>query len=318
MKTRQKTPFSRPTLLCFCLCLVFLGACAESDKTSQIRNQNPLGTPGLTSDSSPLSQGMRAVDIDKKAAQASYRKESLQAFKDETTSITPTPLVKWHHDGSINDQMAITHIDRDGMSGRTCGLDAAFETLKERMEDCKKLELNWSGQASAMQGEGNWSLMVRTLDGKEVWYDQRTQLLWSDSLGQSNWCQASGNREIPNELSKINCLAAGQLADFCTNPSNRPLSDEHLQAMGYLDTNLVKWRLPTRNDFFMAETNGLRFIHPSKNYRYWTATIAAENRDQSWIFSLTNGQVWPHQRDQSDFNGEPVHTLCIGRIKEAL
>ena len=54
----------------------------------------------------------------------------------------------------------------------------------------------WDGAVQGNAGQGKWRLVTRNGANKEVWRDERTQLVWSSkATTTTNWCQASGNQQ---------------------------------------------------------------------------------------------------------------------------
>lgn len=95
-----------------------------------------------------------------------------------------------------------------------CGTMQA--TIDGRIADCSLVNgaaAMWSGAQEGNAGHGDWKLVTKIANGnagKEVWRDERTQLLWSDNLSNINgsgvptggtsqqnfgWCFASGNTQ---------------------------------------------------------------------------------------------------------------------------
>ncbi len=98
--------------------------------------------------------------------------------------------------------------DDDGYLGSTCryarrpntNCGASQDTILDRIADCAKKNPNsasWNGALECNRGQGQWRLVTRIEDNKEVWQDQQTDQIWSSALGtQVNWCQASGNTQL--------------------------------------------------------------------------------------------------------------------------
>ncbi len=93
--------------------------------------------------------------------------------------------------------------DDDGYTGgsvtyatrptQVCG--TVQDTVEARVTHCALQNTtlaSWDGSVSGNAGQGLWKLV--TYNGThEVWRDERTKLLWSDHLGQTNWCRATGS-----------------------------------------------------------------------------------------------------------------------------
>ncbi len=172
--------------------------------------------------------------------------------------------------------------------------------------------------------------------GREVWQDQRTGLLWSSKVAENlNWCKASGSNNIVN-----NPAAQDDPSDYCDNaayqttgtgPADKAISacfeessffttvDDtgDIDSLGKAGLNLtstpvVAWRLPTRDDYLVADVNGLRHVLPDAGndfgYWEWTATIESNNRTKAWQFSTWDGALSTYLARDGDSN-----VRCVGR-----
>src|SRR5690606_13122647 len=143
-----------------------------------------------------------------------------------------------------------------------------------RISDClskNTSRASWEGASQGENGEATWKLV--TYDGTyEVWRDERTKLLWSDDLGQSNWCRAAGNREIGSTATpdftgfcesgtyqnqttpQSYCVEASDLAPIAAG-ENWPSGSTYHGAKGGMGKNNgnVRWRLPTIYDWMQAQ-----------------------------------------------------------------
>jgi hypothetical protein len=245
-------------------------------------------------------------------------------------------------------------LDSDGHGGSevtkasrpttACGMTQA--TLDARIADCVTRNAGnatWNGATHGIGGEGTWSLVTAFLPAgangdpcaglcEEVWRDNRTGLVWSDWLGsasntRSTWCPASGNVENVG----VNCLpGAGQQPNpaqsWCaesaglTTPSTYDPEKGGMRATATGTSPSVRWRLPTRRDFMMADLNGLRFVVPHSTSYYWTSTLYSGNDDRAWRFEGDYGQVF---YDAQLYGGDGViaddrtssqsRVRCVGR-----
>lgn len=203
----------------------------------------------------------------------------------------------------------------------------------------------WNGAVNGISGEGSWTLVTvysaaaGDVDGTtcgtaantcyEVWRDDRTGLLWSDKLEDSagaattyNWCHASGN----SNATGVN--ASYREADpsgYCnsgtyqnqTNPISLCFEDTGFTTSTALDpmkgnmhkhsgSATVKWRLPTRHDFEIAEHNGIRHVLPNMASYFWSASVVSFSRNSAWRFYGGYGNVYNVTR----FNTSGVR--CVG------
>lgn len=190
---------------------------------------------------------------------------------------------------------------------KDCGTNSAHNTLLLKVEDCdaqNTTEAKKVGHQFGNSGEGNWFLVVRTSTGKEVWYDQRTQMLWSDNLGKAdNWCKASGNTE--NVSGVIDCDSDNSLSDDLCGDN----TTAYKEAKGNLEA-LVTWRLPTRSDWLTADINGLKFAISDSDTDYWSATGSQRDLAKAWIYNAHTGLSMIDSRSKNDYS-----VRCIGTFK---
>lgn len=178
---------------------------------------------------------------------------------------------------------SVTRPDTSGIS--SCGSTQA--TIEARIASCN---LTWDGGVLGKTGEGKWSLVTK-LNGKEVWRDERTGMLWSDDLGDFNWCQASGNTE---NTEYGDCSAGAESGLQPAVPVSVCSEGAGLNSDGYDDQKgnmrkavsanapSVTWRLPSRMDYFQGYSNGMGYVLPSFEGNFWTATVVAIYR--GWAF----------------------------------
>jgi len=100
-------------------------------------------------------------------------------------------------------------------AGRPTIVCGAVGTTEERIADCATAngaKAIWEGAKYGKGSEGDWKLVTLTNDGArnwEVWRDERTRLLWSDSTfhvatafgNKYNWFQAAGYAKNASTLS---------------------------------------------------------------------------------------------------------------------
>jgi hypothetical protein len=215
--------------------------------------------------------------------------------------------------------------------GRPATVCGSSGTIEERVSDCYSKNGNkafYSGKNYGQSGEGDWKLVTRTSGGYEVWRDERTKLIWSDSLISGyNWCQAAGyssNSDTTSVTGGYTCQAGegGSL-----QPSFTPISvcaDASLLAglngvstyvtpssengpKGNLSVPSVKWRLPTIEDWKLADVNGIRKVLPNMDTWFWSASSYSSVVDYAWGFYGGNGSLSSYVRSV-DFS-----VRCVGR-----
>ncbi len=207
-----------------------------------------------------------------------------------------------------------------------CGL---IGTLPEREADCKTKNLNsvWSGRDKSLTGYNQWTLIVRRAAGIEVWRDDLTGLIWSSRVGKDNWCVAAGNAQSDDPHAICNQSAQQidfpEAQSFCSeqNTIPHPATLENWEAalyspgkggMGKNSVPSLRWRLPTKNDYLLAEANGIRFVLPdmitSPSSTEWTATAYSAHRNYAWGFTNVTGAFNP-----SYLRTTKLHIRCVGR-----
>lgn len=157
----------------------------------------------------------------------------------------------------------------------------------------------------------------------EVWRDEQTSLIWSDKTRSNyNWYRAAGYARPENESveatgfsSEPNTLVkppydlsrSGWSADQAMMQPSRPVSvctdvvDGKLVAgdsddRGYIYVNPesafkarlgvnenVNWKLPSIDDYKLADTNGMRKVLPNMDYTFWSSS-SNFGSGYAWIF----------------------------------
>ena len=153
------------------------------------------------------------------------------------------------------------------------------------MIDCKTKNpktYKWLAKTNGISGEGDWQLVMKS-QKIIIWQDLTTGLIWSDQLADSfSWTIASGN-----------------------DTQNSPCGTENnSNALSNFGAQEISWRLPTRNDFLMADINGARFVLSNNKAKYWTAS--AINEQQAWAIEQDSGIL-------SASDAENTHLVrCVG------
>lgn len=215
---------------------------------------------------------------------------------------------------------AVTYSTRPTVS---CG--TAQPTVADRIAHCASLNgvnATWDGAVNGNNAQGEWKLV--TFNGThEVWRDERTKLLWSDALGATNWCRASGvsGGGPYGQVDPSGYCNSGVNQDqttpesWCTEDvgfATPAIYDSMKGGMRWTATAsapAVRWRLPTRTDFLQAEIDGIRFAVPNSIAVYWTSTMVSFDRQYASSFYGTFGGVF-----SVDFrNISTPKVRCIGR-----
>ncbi len=225
---------------------------------------------------------------------------------------------------------------------KECGTDG---TIAEKIKDCSLKNSQWAtydGPKAGNENEAVWSLVtvLKKQNQFEVWLDQKTNRLWSDKTQASyNWYRAVGYAK-PKDISilesqfaaepglkdtsapfKINViLQPKNPISVCTSPKELSLKNEfhytyegptkeNLDFKGNLNEESVSWSVPSRDDWMMAEVNGIRKVLPNMDYKFWSSTTGSDYRNSSWIYS----------GDYGTFDGSDKHVSnyvrCIGKVK---
>lgn len=229
---------------------------------------------------------------------------------------SPIPDIYTADDGSSGSSVSFAP-----HSFTTCGTTG---TIQDRITDCSsRTGATWVGASNGNAGESTWSLVVRTASGKEVWRDARTLYLWSDTLTNGNWCQASGNAQTdsyggicdspmyqqqPSDGDAFSFCAegAGLTSGLGENWTLGTYADEKGN-LGMSTTPSIRWRLPSRNDFVQADLDGARYVLPNVGLAFWTATVYGFDRQKARIWSGTTGMT--SYASRSDVG---VSVRCVG------
>jgi len=198
-------------------------------------------------------------------------------------------------------------LDDDGVDGvnvshikvrpdKLCGL-VIKDTLKDKIADCLAKngdKSKWSGTENAGSAESTWVLVTfaekdNGSEKYEVWLDQRTGMLWSEMISaEGNWCEASGSNLPKDDVVGIDCAITGKGKSLCTN--HNPL-----------ELPKVSWRLPSRHDYLQADIDGIRFVLPTGNNGFWTATTSTSEssklRNKAWTYIMSKGTLIAEQID---------------------
>ncbi len=124
-------------------------------------------------------------------------------------------------------------------------------TVKERIRDC-------SSQLSS--SNNSFVLVSRTKDLKEVYKQNSNSLLWSERLPSA----------VPYLQAAVTCH--GDLAEVA-------------------GLNELKWRLPTLEEYKIADKEGVRWSLKNMNYWYWSSSGHDELYNYVWIYSGYDGYI---------------------------
>ncbi|MFM8270047.1 MAG: hypothetical protein ACKN9V_07645 [Pseudomonadota bacterium] len=222
-----------------------------------------------------------------------------------------------------------------GRPNTTCGTSGSIET---RISDCVTQNGNkafYDGKNYGQSGEGDWKLVTRTSDGYEVWRDERTKLLWSDRMSTTyNWYRATGYASTDSTTANTGgydarpgsgtgcsgapcqsnppesvCVDASLISTLSgysafTTPSGEDVRKGNLT---FTSSPSVTWRLPTMEDWKLAEVNGIRKVLPNMDYHFWSATSYSNFLASAWFFYGLNSYIYYSGRHTE------YSVRCVGR-----
>lgn len=274
----------KPTLTLIILGLITTLVSCSDNVASNSKPGNPV-SPTTTTPTIEADQFIRShINRSRGAAVISYVEETNFILANSLpTAYRVVPDKELDDEGT--DEANIVTRETLGRPQVVCGV-GTFENITARISDCSAKNgatALWSGTQNGASGEGDWQLVAKTDGNKELWFDARTRMIWSDEINLSgittfNWCQAAGNDQNATETSVVDCNATAQGISVC-----------HNLVMEEIGTQ-VEWRLPTRNDYLQADLDGLRFVLRSTSTTgYWTATLKANvvGRSEAWKYQST-------------------------------
>lgn len=175
-----------------------------------------------------------------------------------------------------------------------------------------------------------------------LWSDQLGDLSANANQGRFNWCLAAGNTQNAGSLL---CTAGGassynkQAISLCAEGSGLTtpagihsatttndlaswansgttirdskggmLKSANSDPAGLAQSPSVRWRLPTKNDWQLADVNGLPRVVPNSTGYFWAATIKANSRNYAWFYYADIGYT------SSDGIRSGANSVrCVGR-----
>lgn len=264
----------------------FVGCNDVGTKRSQERDTRT--NPGLDPETNSTNSFIHRV---KGSVVLTYAEEITKTIANDLPEISYRKVPDMEMDDEGTDGTNIILRTSLGRPKVTCG-SGIFTGVTARIADCATKNADkaiWEGFRYAASGEGTWQLVSRMDTGKEIWIDNRTGMVWSDTVvnresgaTEFDWCKAAGNNQSPTPTLTIDCntQAAGESA--CVNLVMDEIGDQ------------IQWRLPTRNDYLQADLNGARFVLNRENINgLWTATMKSETsgRNMAWIYNSKDGTL---------------------------
>jgi|GEM_PF-3093814 len=160
---------------------------------------------------------------------------------------------------------------RTGEKDEPCGQSG---TVKERLEDCSGTYL------SEITTSKNklWKLVSRSQEGKTLWQDAETKLIWGDTLSE----------KMNHDDALKACMEKEKLTPLMAN------------------TPELIWSLPTNEDFDSAEQNGIReVLGDMKDHCFWSSSPYDA---YAWVFNGYGGRV-----DGGVYRDDHRTVRCVGR-----
>jgi hypothetical protein len=159
---------------------------------------------------------------------------------------------------------------------KPCGNTGSVE---ERIKDCTKLP---NAEVITKVGK-KWNLVARSADGKEVWRDATTKLVWGDTLDE-------------------------KMSSFDAHKSCSDKKYENSRA----GIESVEWSLPTSGDVERAQKNGLTEVIPNMEKRtFWssTTTRVPGTKPDPWLtYSQGHMNGWA-----DDSGSNKAYARCVGQ-----
>ncbi len=241
-------------------------------------------------------------------------------------------------DGLISTE--VTPVSRVGWGSITCGLTQNTTAL--RISHCESIfgaNATWDGAINGNAGQVRWKLVSRSADltaglGREVWMDDKTKLLWSSLLSRNlNWCKSAGSsnntgvniryrEDDPNDICDQDSNqnnTSGSTISACFEETGFTSTDSQIDSAGKTGMTLtatvsapaVAWRLPTMNDYEVANAHGIRFVMPDMGLNgsgnEWMATSYSFDKRKAWTFASDTGLLTTKNRNLTAL------VRCVGR-----
>ena len=244
------------------------------------------------------------------------------------------PTIATDDDGYVSVGVTSSLVTLSTRPTGNCG--TTQNTVSARITECASINgaaATWDGKFKANAGQGIWKLVTRAAANKEVWQDQRTGLLWSSVVTTSDsWCRAAGNAEAgdpSNYCNSVSYQPSYPIAEsWCAEVGPTSMAEAagssetwstgtYASAKGGMgktstaSSPSVRWRLPTRYDYQMADINGIRFVMPEMvttgSGPEWTASVYSFNRGFAWVFTGSTGLVTVNACSGT------LNARCVGR-----
>lgn len=263
------------------LCLIILFGCVDAANNERGQRQNRNNIRAAKPDS--LVQVMRPQAYRTKGSkQLSYQALS-DALRDNSSDLNYRFIPDPQYDN--DETVTITSVRHNN-----CGKANDLDTVRLLRNNC--LEMNsssdsnsaeWLGEKLGIAGESTWYLIHNNNNQTKVWQDTSTGMLWTHAVGKGSWSEASGS-------------GVDAAKYICGNLSILPVK------------GIVKWMLPTRNEFLLADINGARYILPDTENSFWTSS-KVPGSSNAWAIKQNSGILF--EADASDPN-TILDVRCVG------
>ena len=190
-------------------------------------------------------------------------------------------------------------INQTAKNYENCGISKNLSGVDARINSCSNIHIKflqtgesdrsyWSAKTNGISGEADWQLVLNNQDEEKaidvtLWKNTRTGLIWSNVLPNTeDWNIASGSE------SKLDDSICSVLEKY---------TEDH-----------VKWRLPNRNEFLMADISGARFVLGNTEKTFWTASSVSGSNELAWLIEQSSGIL------SKAAKYVPKSIRCIGEV----
>jgi len=250
-------------------------------------------------------------------------------------SAPPPPM-----EGGIESQTSAKKVQADNSAEareykpqrKTSVCGTAQPTIQARVADCAGKNPSLVKIGPSDGGKHYWQLVTRTAPGREVWFNSRTNKVWSDRLGSelldmASWCRAAGRNDT-STTRLMNCapkeethgrfdifIAQSDPAEsWCEEQENFITPTRFDDAKGHLDKKSnpsVHWRLPSEDDWEAAKEDQATDVLPNFNRMIsWSTSLLdyhATNLMEKYMSARGGGP--------NDIPAFPIKQVrCIGEL----
>ena len=133
---------------------------------------------------------------------------------------------------------------------------------------------------------------------------------WGSPPISTTTCQPTHPVSVCADATALNTAVVNGVNNYQnpdgTDPDGISLPDERPNK-GNLTGATHQWRLPTMEDYKLADVNGIRKVLPNMDIAFWSASSSSINRNLAWVFGGGNGYV------NGDYRYYNNGVRCVGR-----